>query len=298
MPLSLYAFSLFLRFIILNQIIMKTVLLFLIFLLSFSSCKKAEEAGSQDMKISNVRLPSKEEASANDSYALDAPQENTDKKFEQKIIKTGNLRFETNDLESTYSQIQAAVKRHNAIIQNDTEGKNYESVFKNITVRVPSKNFDAFLKDISKGVSYFDNKEISSQDVTEEYIDIDARLKAKKVLESRYLELLKKANKVTEMLEIEKQLSAIREEIEAKEGQLRYMQSQVSMSTITIEFYKTVAEKSGVTVSFGTKIWNSITSGFNGFSSFIIGLLSIWPFLIMLVAAAYFIRKRFKKKTK
>jgi len=277
---------------------MKTVLLFLIFLLSFSSCKKAEEAGSQDMKISNVRLPSKEEASANDSYALDAPQENTDKKFEQKIIKTGNLRFETNDLESTYSQIQAAVKRHNAIIQNDTEGKNYESVFKNITVRVPSKNFDAFLKDISKGVSYFDNKEISSQDVTEEYIDIDARLKAKKVLESRYLELLKKANKVTEMLEIEKQLSAIREEIEAKEGQLRYMQSQVSMSTITIEFYKTVAEKSGVTVSFGTKIWNSITSGFNGFSSFIIGLLSIWPFLIMLVAAAYFIRKRFKKKTK
>jgi hypothetical protein len=269
------------------------------FLLSFSSCKKADEAESLDMKISTVKLPPKEEASANDNYAdLDAPQKTEDKNIEQKIIKTGNLRFETNDIEATYSQIQSAVKSHNAIIQNDTEGKNYESVFKNITVRVPSKNFDLFLKDISKGVSYFDNKEISSQDVTEEYIDIDARLKAKKVLEARYLELLKKANKVTEMLEIEKQLSAIREEIEAKEGQLRYMQSQISMSTITIEFYKTVAIEDGATISYGSKIWNAITSGFNGISSFFIGLLSIWPFLIILATGFYFIRKRFKKKTK
>ena len=169
--------------------------------------------------------------------------------------------------------------------------------FRKIIVRVPSKNFDAFLSDIAKGVTYFDNKEISSQDVTEEYIDVDARLKAKKVLESRYLELLKKANKVTEMLEIEAQLSAIREEIEAKEGQLRYMQSQISMSTLTIEFYKTVANEGGATLSYGSKIWNAITSGFNSISSFFIGLLSIWPFLIILAAAVYYIRKRFKKKT-
>jgi len=190
-----------------------------------------------------------------------------------------------------------AVKKHNAIIQNDTEGNEYGSIFRKIIVRVPNKNFDVFLSDISKGVTYFDNKEISSQDVTEEYIDIDARLKAKKILESRYLELLKKANKVSEMLEIEAQLSAIREEIEAKEGQLRYMQSQISMSTITIEFYKTVADDGGATLSYGSKIWNAITSGFNSISSFFIGLLSIWPFLIILAAAVYYIRKRFKKKT-
>ncbi len=276
---------------------MKNVLLFLMFLLAFSSCKKAE-AVAEDMAIQAVKLPPSENASANDSYeAPDASPMPEDKKIEQKIIKTGNLRFESNDLEATYSQIQAAVKSHNAIIQNDTEGKNYESVFKNITVRVPSKNFDLFLKDISKGVAYFDNKEISSQDVTEEYIDIDARLKAKKVLEARYLELLKKANKVSEMLEIEKQLSAIREEIEAKEGQLRYMQSQISMSTITIEFYKTVANEGGATISYGSKIWNAIKSGFNGISNFFIGLLNIWPFLIILAVAVYFIRKRFKKKT-
>ncbi|GEL10466.1 hypothetical protein FGL01_12050 [Flavobacterium glycines] len=220
----------------------------------------------------------------------------SEENIEQKIIKTGDIRFESNDLEETYSQIIAAVKKHHAVIQNDTEGKDNNSVFRRLAVRVPSKNFDLFLDDISKGVTYFDNKEISSQDVTEEYIDVDARLKAKKVLEARYLELLKKANKVSEMLEIEAQLSTIREEIEAKEGQLRYMQSQVSMSTITIEFYKTVANEGGATISYVSKIWNAIKSGFNEISNFFIVLLSIWPFLIILAVILHFIRKRFKKK--
>jgi hypothetical protein len=275
---------------------MKNMLFLLVFLLSFFNCKKAEEA-SADMAITAVKLPDKDKSSASSIYKNSDSKTTEQKLVEQKIIKTGDIKFETSDLEATYTQMTTAVKKHSAIIQNDTEGNEYGSVFRKIIVRVPSKNFDAFLSDISKGVSYFDNKEISSQDVTEEYIDIDARLKAKKVLEARYLELLKKANKVSEMLEIEAQLSAIREEIEAKEGQLRYMQSQISMSTITIEFYKTVAEEGGATISYGSKIWNAITSGFNSISSFFIGLLSIWPFLIILAAAVYFTRKRFKKKT-
>jgi hypothetical protein len=269
--------------------------------MSFSSCKKSEEAAAEDMKISAVRMPSKQDSEASEAYVVAdsaaTVQENVEQKnVEQKIIKNGNIKFETNDLGETYNQMITAVKKHNAIIQNDTEGKEYGSIFRRITVRVPSKNFDLFLSDISKGVSYFDNKEISSQDVTEEYIDTDARLKAKKILETRYLELLKKANKVSEMLEIEAQLSSIREEIEAKEGQLRYMQNRVSMSTINIEFYKTVAIEEGITVSYGSKIWNAITSGFNSISSFFIELLSIWPFLIILAAVIYYIRKRLKKK--
>jgi hypothetical protein len=296
---------------------MKNIVLLLVFLVCFYGCNKGEEAASDEMAVSAVELDAKDKISVDESLNAPPPppapkvdqvqfvepvvtnaEEKIIEKIEQKIIKNGNIKFETNDLDETYKQMIAAVKKHKAIIQNDTEGKEYSSIFRRIMVRVPSKNFDMFLSDISKGVSYFDNKEISSQDVTEEYIDTDARLKAKKILEARYLELLKKANKVSEMLEIEAQLSAIREEIEAKQGQLRYMQSQVSMSTINIEFYKTVANEEGATMSYGSKIWNAITSGLNAISSFFIGLLSIWPFLIILAASVYFIRKRFKKKTK
>jgi hypothetical protein len=272
----------------------KLIIAFLFF--AVLSCKKAdaEASATEEMSVQAIKLPSKEkniEAGGNyDSSNAES------KNIEQKIIRNGNLRFETNNLETTYEQIKIAVKKGKAFIQNDSEGKEYASVYRRITVRIPSENFDSFIKDISTGVAYFDNKEISSQDVTEEYIDIDARLKAKKKLENRYLELLAKATKMSEMLAIEAQLSAIREEIEAKEGQLRYMQSQVSLSTVTIEFYKTVAEESGVTISYGAKIWNAIKSGFHGISSFFLGVLEVWPFIIIAAVLFYFIRKRFKKK--
>jgi hypothetical protein len=277
--------------------------------LFFLSCNQNADKTASSIKISPLPAIEESEAVADTAAAVaeyavsnyDVDETASKAKDEYKgiapkIIKNGNLRFETGDIEATYAQIKTAVGKHQGIVQNDTEGKDYQSVFKNITVRIPNEKFDAFVADISKGVSYFDNKEISSADVTEEYIDTEARLKAKKVLEARYFELLKKAAKVSEMIEIEKQLSEIREEIEAKEGQLRYMQNRIAMSTVTIQFYKTIASESGVTVSYGSKIWNAIKSGFNGISSFFIGLLEVWPFIVILVAVIYFIRKRFKKK--
>ena len=115
-------------------------------------------------------------------------------------------------------------------------------------------------------------------------------------MEARYLELIGKAKKVSEVLEIEKELSAIREEIEAKEGQLRYMKDRVALSTIHIEFYKTTETAPDATVSYGSKMWNAIKSGFNGVSSFFIGLLHIWPFILIFVIAFIIIRKKLKKR--
>lgn len=268
---------------------MKKYILFGLLVIVFLGCKKNEESIS-NVKPTSIKLPPELERKADSDQVQE-------KNIEQKIIKEGNLRYETSDLEATFSQIQSALKANQAKIENDNAGKDYNTLYRRLLIRVPSKNFDSFLQSISKGVSYFDTKEISSRDVTTEYIDIDARLKAKKVLENRYLELLKKAAKVSEILEIEAQLSAIREEIESKQGQLNYLQNQVSFSTLNVEFYKTVAPDSGATVSYGSKIWNAIKSGFNSFSGFLIGLISIWPFLIFFGVLGYFIRKRFKKKT-
>lgn len=269
---------------------MKKIGLFLMLVFVLSNCSKSEAAAEEvdDMAITTVKLPPKmaENADAEKTPTID-----------KKIIKTGNIKFETNDLEATYKQVMEAVKNQKATIQNDTEGNEYGAVFRRMVIRVPSQHFDGFVSQISKGVSYFDNKEINAEDVTEQYIDIEARLKTKKTLENRYLELLKKANKVSEMLEIEAQLSAIREEIEAKEGQFRFMKSQIAMSTLTVEFYKTVPEKEGSLVPYSSKIWQSISDGFASLSDTLLWLLSIWPFAIIIVVLGYYVKKRFKKKT-
>lgn len=275
---------------------------FLCFLfLILSGCSKSYEPETSAISIQSVKLPAKAESVAYDKKADPSspqPPPPVKEKTEQKIIKEATLRFETDNLENTFNQVQKAVSSNKARIINDSEGKDYGTVFRNLIVKVPSQNFDRFINDVSKGVSYFEVKNISAEDVTEQFIDLTSRLKTKKKLEERYLEILKKANKVSEILEIEEQISTIREEIEAKEGQLKYLESRVSESTITIEFYKTIAEKEGVKISYGSKLWNAVKSGFYTLSDLLISLLSAWPFVILFVVFAYFIRRRLKRRKK
>lgn len=274
---------------------MKLILRLLFFLFLFSSCKQEYSAPEAEVAMMNLAIPSSEYEISEEKSMNAPPPPPPAQKISVKIIKTGHLRFQTQDLKNTFGSIQSAVKKYKGTIENDFEGKNNGSAFKRMTIRIPNNMFDFFIDDVSKGVAYFDTKEISSENVTEQYIDTEARLKTKKELEKRYLELLKKATKVTEMLEIEAQLSAIREEIESKEGQLKYLQSQVAMSTVNIEFYKTIAQEEGITVSYGSKVWNAVQTGFNGISSFFIWLIEVWPFILILVALIFLIRKRFKK---
>jgi len=96
------------------------------------------------------------------------------------------------------------------------------------------------------------------------------------------------------MLEIEKQLSQIRKNVESAEA--RYMQSCVSMSVVNLFFYKPVAAKSGGAISYGSKMRNAIAEGFYGISGFFLGLLYIWPIIIILVALFFLIRRRLRRK--
>ncbi|KGO89130.1 DUF4349 domain-containing protein [Flavobacterium suncheonense] len=264
-----------------------------------AGCKEETTEEKTDAVVETSLLPPPPREVAMEVYdsAAAVVSETTETTLQPKIIKTGTLRFESDNLDQSFAAVQQAVMKHKATVQNDESGKNYNHSFRNITVRVPNTSFDAFIADISKGVKHFDRKEISAEDVTEEYVDVEARLKAKRLLEQRYLELLSKAAKVSEMLEIERELSNIREEIEAKEGRLKYLQSQVAMSTVRLEMYTNNASESGATVSYFGKMWNALQEGFNNIATFFIRLLHVWPFILIFVVVIGFIRRRFKKKT-
>ena len=275
--------------------------LILMFIL-FSCQEKTAQAAVEIADTANVATSAEyEEIQVQDSKMMAPPPPpppsiDQVKFVDPKIIKNASLRFEVKDLALTYKTLLENCKKNNAIIQNDTENNDDYRVSRSMIIRVPSANFDAFIADISKGVNYFERKEISSQDVTSEYIDHQSRIASKTKLENRYLELLKKATKVQEMLEIEKQLSEIREEIEAKQGQLNYLQNQVSMSTVALEFFKNTPANGGARTSFFGKIWNAIVSGFNSIANFFVKLIELWPFILILVAIIYFIRRRIIKK--
>ncbi len=259
-------------------------------------------ACSQGESSNNARIADKElmvledvpvtgEMFEDDLSGQDEPNE-----IEQKIIKTARLSFETKDLEVTHNKVLQLTKQYQGFVQSDQSGKGYGQLNSSIIVRVPTENFQKMLEGISEGVNYFDQKEISRQDVTEEFVDLQARLSAKRKLEERYLQVLGQAKNVKEILEIERELSKIREEIEAKEGRLQYLQNKVSLSTIYIDFYKTTKVR-GVSISYGQKMTNALKGGWNGISMFFLGVLYIWPILLLIAVFIYFLRRYIKRRT-
>ena len=211
----------------------------------------------------------------------------------QKLIKQGYLRFETDNLNATSEQILREAKKVGGYIANDSERKEYNQVAHYATIKVPAAQFDAFIAGISTGVKYFDTKDISVTDVTEQFVDLDARLKAKKQLEARYLELLKQAKNVKDMLEIEREIGTLRADIESMEGRFRVLKHQVSFATIEVEYYVLEIESER---GFGHKFGQALRGGWDNLLGFFVGLVYIWPFVLIFGALAVWIVRRIKKR--
>src|SRR5690606_7629645 len=101
---------------------------------------------------------------------------------QRKLIKEGNITFETNDLVKTRQHVESVLNAHNGYIDADQEYSSPGRISQSLQVRVPIANFDRFLEDLSSGGDRFESKSINSLDVMAEYIDVAARVKAKKDL--------------------------------------------------------------------------------------------------------------------
>jgi len=240
----------------------------------------------------SVRVSEKAVIMTDQIEVFESPQPQQD----SKIIKESNLRFETASIEKTHQAIVKLLEKYKGFIQRDQTSKNYSTIERNLTIRISTDGFQPVLDGIAQDVKVFDRKEISQRDVTKEFIDLEARLKAKRKLETRYLELLKKAKNVKEMLEIEREVAKIREEIEAKQGRLKYLQNKVSLSTIHVSFYETVAFEKPQSQTYFSRVLKALKGGFTGIGEFIIGVLYLWPFILGGIFFIIIIRRKIWNK--
>lgn len=214
--------------------------------------------------------------------------------IDRKIIKEGSIDFETTDIAKTRNLIDEVIKKLGGYISEENEYTQGNRISQNLTVRIPADKFDELVSEISKGVKRFERKSIQLKDVTEEYLDIELRLKIKKETENRYRELLTKANTVNEILSIEKQTGELRADIESIEGRLKYLQNQISFSSLSVTFYELISTPVGFSSGLGVGLKN----GWNNFIKFLIVLVNAWPFLIIgLLVIIGLIAARKKRKT-
>lgn len=242
----------------------------------------------------NAYEPAMERVSDGQEVMLESPAAAEDKAaVERKVIKEGNLSFETDDLVRAQLNLDSLIKRHNGYATSDQSFRTFGRESRSLVVRVPAANFDALVAAIDPIALRIDQRDIRTQDVTEEFVDVEARLRTKKELENRYLKLLDRADQVEEILAIEQQIGTLRADIEATEGRLRYLTSQSDYSTLNISFYKTIP----TTSEFGHRFKDGVGNGWENFVDFIIWLVNGWPFLIVLVAALV-VWRRWRKQRK
>ena len=151
---------------------------------------------------------------------------------------------------------------------------------------------------IEKGMEsalFTDHKNISAEDVTSEFIDITGRLKTKKDVRNRYTELLNKADKVKDIIEVEEKLRVLQEEIESVEGRLKYLNDRVAYSTIDLTIYQIKPESQIPKIGFGNRIAMAINSGISNLQEAIIWLIRQWIWITIAVALLILWKRKRKK---
>ena len=256
-------------------------LLFISILLSFSSC-------SQNAEVSEVAF----QPPADKAMMTPQTKENYAESPVRKLIKEGRVEFETSDMAETRRTVTEAVKKNKSYVSSDQEYKSPGRISNTVVIRVTANQFDQLLKEVTAGVEKFDSKEINVRDITEEFVDIEARLKTKKELEQRYIDLLKQAKNVTEIVEIEKQANELRTDIESVEGRLKYLQNNVAFSTLSVTFYENVPHET----VFGQKFRNGFRNGWDNLIWFFVMLVNIWPFVLLGILAGWGIRRYKRRK--
>jgi len=220
-------------------------------------------------------------------------------KIDQKIIKNAEVRFQVKNLEQSALSIQKSLQKRDAYVSSARQTRQYGSIESEIVIRVKSNEFEELLNELLKQSVFLDYKNVSAQDVTEEFVDIQSRLKTKRAVENRYLEILQKAQTINEILQVEEKLRYIREEIESKEGRLKFLKNRVAYSTITLRIFEQVEGEPVAEIGFFTKLGKGFARGWHNLLEFIIGLSYGWPVLLILGTALFFfvrfIRRMLKK---
>jgi hypothetical protein len=257
---------------------MNRLILSIIFPLMLCACHKSEPANFEG------GMPEREAVAL---FKAESPKQLTSDNFERMLIRNGQIEFSSENVEETRKEISKICKDFNAYISSEEQAREVNRIQFEQVIRVPAARFDAFTKVIEGLGVKIDSRSFESQDVTEEFIDVEARIKTKKELEIRYIQLLSKAKNVTEMLSIESQISDVRSEIESMQARINFLNNRVGHSTLRLTYYQTIGTEPG----FGSSLTQSFASGWNGLLSFLIGITAIWPFILMLATAVWLIRK-------
>jgi hypothetical protein len=294
-------------------------ILLIVSVLSLSGCARmnSERAANRPLESSETRGSSEQKLldqaskqAQTQSVAFNQAEKSIplEAAIDRKIIRDADLTIEVASTIEAQQKVTGIAESYGGYVVT-TEAKQREhsdparrTVDVKLVVRVPSNQFNAALGQIENLATNLPQRNISSQDVSEEFIDLEARIKTQKALELQFLEIMKQASEVADALEVQRQLAEVRTDIEKIEGRKRFLENRSSMSTITVNI-RTPTPIVVSASSFGHTVHEAVSESVElasgialFFVRFVIVMAPVFVFVILPagVVALYF-RRRAKR---
>ena len=259
----------------------------------FSSCTDSGSSISEPPRIESL-MSANDEMATRPSTAMKSYSTTSE---ESRIQISGSISLEVQNISVATEQIRGLVNQSNATIISSDSGNSY-SKYAHITVLVPKESFSELIQSIKNIAIKVTNENINSTDVTEEFVDIEARLNVMKQTEHRFITLLSETSTIEEIMNVEKELMRLRGEIDSLEGRMKYLSKTTDNSILNVHITEEVP-LTGSDWSFSDSFDNSVRS-FVSFSkhiaNFLIGLIVFSPIVIgmgLLFFSVYKIGKRY-----
>ena len=210
---------------------------------------------------------------------------------DRKIIRNANLTMEVDSTSDMQHRVTSIAESHGGFVVT-SEAKQRENAEPakrtldiKLVVRVPAERFGAALDAIRGLASTLKEENVTGNDVTEEFIDLEARIRTQKALELQFLDIMKQARKVEDALEVQRQIADVRTDIEKLEGRKRFLENRSSLSTITVNL-ETPRQIVVSTSSFGRSVRESVSDGVDFGSGLLLFLIR---FVIVMVPVTIFL---------
>ncbi len=303
----------------------KQVLTAILFLSIFISCDKATKTKENSYKDNNKPVELKKgtvEAlrptsfpvyATTDSTVQEPPQVQVQEQapaqippvkpvanpdWDKKIIKTATLRLEVPDFKIYSESVHKTIKQYGGYVAQEEQNLSDEKSETTISIKVPVDQFETMMDQLPAQSAKVLERKITTEDVTGEVVDTKSRLEAKKQMRLKYLDFLKQSKNMEEVLQVQGEINSIQEEIESAAGRINFLSHQASYSTINLTFYQPFAgfKPTDGKPNFFTRLTIAFRSGVEWFADIFVGLMSLWPFiLITIIAVIVWKRSRIRK---
>ena len=207
------------------------------------------------------------------------------------IIYNGYISLETDDIDGTLNRIRSLAEGYNGYVAGTSRSKIGNQAIAEITIRIPQNRFHSAINEIENYGNVLDER-TNSEDVTEQYIDLKARLKNLEKLEESLTDLLNKTATVEEVIKVEQELARIRGEIDSLQGQVNYLERNVTMSMIQVSLREPPSPFTPPGMDWGETFETAIRGLFAVVSGLIILIIAVLSLIVIIGIPAYYLQRR------